>query len=97
MISEAWLVQANVRDYDAQRAMQMIEALGYTKDADGIFRDPNNERLTVEVRTTSGDDLRDKLLFALGNEWPALSSFRPGREQLWCRFRPIPRGARFAA
>src|SRR5205085_2612364 len=45
---------------------------GYTKDADGIFRDQNNERLTVEVRTTSGDDLRDKLLFALGNEWPKI-------------------------
>jgi peptide/nickel transport system substrate-binding protein len=59
-------------DYDLRRAMQMIEALGFAKGPDGIYRDASNERLSVEIRTTSGDDLRDKLLFALGDEWPKI-------------------------
>lgn len=59
-------------DYDPRRAAQLIEGLGYTKGPDGIYRDASNERLNVEIRTTAGDDLRDKLLFSLANEWPGI-------------------------
>jgi len=56
-------------DYDPRRAGQLIEGLGYAKGPDGAYRDANGERLSVEVRTTAGDDLRDKMLFSLANEW----------------------------
>jgi peptide/nickel transport system substrate-binding protein len=59
-------------DYDPRRAMQMIESLGYTRAPDGIYRELSGERLSVEVRTTSGDDLRDKMLFSLADEWPRI-------------------------
>jgi peptide/nickel transport system substrate-binding protein len=59
-------------DYDPRRAAQLIEGLGYAKGPDGIYRDAANERLSVEIRTTAGDDLRDKMLFSLANEWPKL-------------------------
>lgn len=57
-------------EYDPRRAMQLIDGLGFTRGPDGIYRDGANERLSVEIRTTSGDDLRDKMLFSLGDEWP---------------------------
>ena len=57
-------------DYDPRRAAQLIEGLGYTRGADGIYRDAAGERLNVEIRTTAGDDLRDKILLTLANEWP---------------------------
>ena len=52
-----------------RRAMQLIEGLGYAKGADGIYRDAASERLNVEIRTTASDDLRDKILLTLANEW----------------------------
>lgn len=56
-------------EYDARTAVQVIEGLGYIRGADGFFRDAANQRLSVEIRTTAGDDLRDKLLFAIADEW----------------------------
>lgn len=56
-------------EYDPRRAAQLIEGLGYAKGSDGAYRDAAGERLSVEVRTTSGDDLRDKMLFSLANGW----------------------------
>jgi len=56
-------------DHDPRRAAQLIEGLGFAKGPDGAYRDASGERLSVEVRTTSGDDLRDKMLFSLANEW----------------------------
>jgi len=55
--------------YDPARATQMIESIGYTKGADGGYRDAAGQRLAVEVRTTAGDDLRDKMLFAIADDW----------------------------
>jgi peptide/nickel transport system substrate-binding protein len=56
-------------EYDPRRAGQIIEGLGYTRAADGFFRDENGQRLTIEARTNAGDDLKDKLLFTSADDW----------------------------
>jgi peptide/nickel transport system substrate-binding protein len=58
--------------YDPQRAAQLIEELGYVRGADGFYREranPTGAAPRVEVRTTSGDDLRDKVLYATADAW----------------------------
>ena len=55
--------------YDVRRAAQLIEGLGYTRGADGMYVDASGQRLTVENRTTAGDDFRDKMLFSISNDW----------------------------
>jgi peptide/nickel transport system substrate-binding protein len=56
-------------EYDPRRATQLIESVGYTRGPDGIYRDSANQRLNVEIRTTVGDDLREKILFTIVDEW----------------------------
>lgn len=56
-------------DYDPRRASEIIEGLGYTREADGFFRDTSGTRLSVEIRTSQGDDLQEKSLFATANYW----------------------------
>ena len=55
-------------DYDPRRATELIESLGYTRGADGLFRTAGGQRLQVEVRTTA-HELREKLLFVLADYW----------------------------
>jgi len=56
--------------YDARRAQQMLEGLGYARGSDGHYQDPATGRpLTIEVRTTAGDDLREKILLATVDDW----------------------------
>src|SRR5438094_1935681 len=59
--------QAVHYDYDPRRAAQLVESLRYTKAADGSFRETTGRTLSIEIRTTSGDDLRDKLLLGIAN------------------------------
>lgn len=59
-------------EYDVARAVALIEGLGYTKGPDGGFRDAAGQRLSVEVRTTGGDDLQEKTLFSLADDWQRL-------------------------
>jgi len=40
-------------EYEPRRATQMIEALGYTRGADGALRDQTGQRLEIEIRTGS--------------------------------------------
>ncbi len=56
-------------DYDPARAGQLIEGLGYAKGPDGIFRDQSGQPLTVEIRTTAGDTLRERLHLAVADSW----------------------------
>lgn len=42
--------------YDPGRATQLIEQLGYRKGADGGFRDPAGQRLSIEARTGRGSE-----------------------------------------
>lgn len=54
-------------DYDPRRAAQLVEALGYTKGADGFYRDAFGQRLSVELR-----DTQYKATFAIADEWQRL-------------------------
>src|ERR1051326_937343 len=54
--------------YDPSQAAQVIEGLGYAKGADGFYAS-NGQRLSLEIRTTSGDDLKSKLMLSLSDAW----------------------------
>ncbi len=45
--------------YDPRRATQLIEGLGYAKAGDGIYRDAVGQQLSLEVRTSGGDDTQE--------------------------------------
>ncbi len=55
-------------EYDPRRATQEIEALGYSRGGDGIFRDATGQRLSVEIRTVS-TDINQKIMLTLGDSW----------------------------
>jgi len=68
-----YVESSNVRyDYDQRRAGQMIEELGYRKDAEGIFREGGGPRLAVQIRTSQGDDRQEKAMFATADDWQQL-------------------------
>jgi peptide/nickel transport system substrate-binding protein len=50
-------------DYDPRRATLAVEELGYTRGADGVFRDPAGQRLGFEVRATSSPAIHQKAMF----------------------------------
>jgi peptide/nickel transport system substrate-binding protein len=56
-------------DYDPRKASQMIEALGYTRGPDGIFRDAANQRLSLELRNTPGREVNEKTTFIVADHW----------------------------
>lgn len=56
-------------EYDARRATELIEGLGFRKGSDGGFRDSNGEKLSVELRTTGGDDLSEKAITSVADYW----------------------------
>lgn len=57
--------------YDPRRAAQLIESLGYSKGADGTYRDPSGARLTVELRAT-GTDINQKTMLSVADNWKRL-------------------------
>jgi peptide/nickel transport system substrate-binding protein len=57
-------------DYDPRRAADLIQGLGYRKDADGGFVDTSGKKLSLEIRANAGDELRRKLLFDIADELP---------------------------
>ena len=59
-------------DYDLRRATEIVESLGYVRGADGGLRDAAGQRLGFEVRTTGGDDLQEKSMFAMADAWQRL-------------------------
>jgi peptide/nickel transport system substrate-binding protein len=56
-------------EFDPRQAMQLIEGLGYTRAADGFYRDASNQRLSVEVRTQATDDTQMKVTFSMADYW----------------------------
>lgn len=56
-------------EYDPARAGQLIEGLGYIRGADGMFRDASGQALAVEIRTTAGDTLRERILLSVVDAW----------------------------
>ncbi len=55
-------------EYSPRTAVQLIEGMGFTRGADGLFRDSSQEVLTIKVQTTI-DDLREKLILAMRDYW----------------------------
>src|SRR5581483_6931344 len=58
--------------YDPQQAGQSLSDLGFVKGADGILADASGQRLAVEIRTTSGDDVKSKLQLSVADAWKQL-------------------------
>jgi peptide/nickel transport system substrate-binding protein len=57
-------------DFDPRKTGQIIDVLGYSRGADGFFRaQPGAAPLTVELRTTAGDDSREKMVLAIADYW----------------------------
>jgi len=55
--------------FDPSKADELIRGLGYTKGADGTYADASGKQLVIELRTTGGDDLREKMLLATMDYW----------------------------
>ncbi len=54
--------------YDVRQSIQLIEGLGYTRAPDGFFRDRNNARLTIDIRT-GGAEISNKATFTVADYW----------------------------
>jgi peptide/nickel transport system substrate-binding protein len=57
--------------YDPRRAAQLIEELGYSKGADGVYRDGAGQRLTLEHRGSAGAEY-EKTVTAVSDFWQRL-------------------------
>jgi ABC-type transport system substrate-binding protein len=55
-------------DYDARRASQLLEELGYPRGTDGAHRDLAGQRLAVEIRTITADS-NQKAVLAVADFW----------------------------
>jgi peptide/nickel transport system substrate-binding protein len=56
-------------DYDVRRAAQIFESLGFTTAQDGYYRDPSGQRFGFQIRTSLGDELQEKSMFATADDW----------------------------
>jgi peptide/nickel transport system substrate-binding protein len=67
-------VQAHTMEYpyDQRRATEMLTALGFAKGPDGMFRDPAGQPVSIELRTTAGDELRNSAMLAAADMWKAI-------------------------
>jgi peptide/nickel transport system substrate-binding protein len=59
-------------DYNVAAATEILEGLGYTRGGDGMVRDAAGQTIPVELRTTGGDDLQEKTMFAVADDWKRL-------------------------
>jgi peptide/nickel transport system substrate-binding protein len=55
--------------YDPRRATQMVEALGYTRAADGLLVDGAGQRIRPTVWTTTRAELQPKIVLAIVDGW----------------------------
>jgi peptide/nickel transport system substrate-binding protein len=58
-------------EYDPRRAAQLLEGLGYSRGAAGIYQDAAGQRLSLEVRTSPGDTNEQTMLAVVAN-WQRL-------------------------
>ena len=80
-VADSWLLpgqpqyreieERNVIRYphDPRRATQLIEGLGFAKGSEGLYVDSSGRPLSIEIRTTAGDDLREKVLLTVLDDW----------------------------
>jgi peptide/nickel transport system substrate-binding protein len=59
-------------DFDPRRATAMIQELGYSKGADGTFRDSADRPLNIELRASASRDLNQKAILAITALWQQL-------------------------
>jgi peptide/nickel transport system substrate-binding protein len=59
-------------EYDVRAATRMIEELGYSKDADGVFRGPDGTRLSVLIRTHTQNSVHEPGTLAVARYWKDL-------------------------
>ncbi|HZT05469.1 MAG TPA: ABC transporter substrate-binding protein [Chloroflexota bacterium] len=55
--------------YDPKKAVEMMRGIGYTMAADNTMRDGAGQPLGWQVRTTGGDDLREKIMLTSADNW----------------------------
>ncbi len=55
--------------HDPQRAMRMIEELGYRRGSDGLFADASGNKLTVPVQVTRAQEIQVKTAMAVADYW----------------------------
>ncbi len=58
--------------YDPRRASQLMSELGYQAGSDGMLHDASGQRVSIEIRTIAGDDIIEKMTFAVANDWQRL-------------------------
>lgn len=59
-------------DYDPRKSLQMLEALGYMRGADGFLRDRSGQKLEFQIRTSQGDVTQEKAMYAMADDWQRL-------------------------
>ncbi|HZT05798.1 MAG TPA: peptide ABC transporter substrate-binding protein [Chloroflexota bacterium] len=59
-------------DFDVRKAGDALQDLGYAKGGDGFFHDAAGQRLGLEIRTTGGDDLQEKTMLSIADNWQHL-------------------------
>ena len=50
----------------------MVEDLGYSRGADGVYRDAANQELTLQLATNAGDDVYERTTLAVADYWRRL-------------------------
>ncbi|MPZ15578.1 MAG: hypothetical protein GEU73_14350 [Chloroflexi bacterium] len=58
--------------YDPQRALQMLDGLGYSQGSDGLLRDRGGTQLAFQIRTSQGDIRQEKPMYAAADDWQRL-------------------------
>src|SRR5205823_1662859 len=52
-----------------RQTIQMMQTIGYTQGTDGTMRDASGNQLGWLLRTTQGDDLREKIILTMADSW----------------------------
>jgi len=55
--------------FEPRRAVDIIQALGYSRGGDGVFRDAAGEKLSLQVRTTEQNTIQARAIFPLVDYW----------------------------
>jgi peptide/nickel transport system substrate-binding protein len=55
--------------YDPRQSLQLLQTIGYTAGPDGMVRDASGQQLGWLLRTTAGDDLREKIMLTAADSW----------------------------
>ena len=55
--------------YDPRTAMQAIQGLGYTRGADGMFRDASDQPLRMELRSITLPDINARTQLVVRDQW----------------------------